>query len=396
MPIGHMFDNFVGPWNQNNPVGNINYGMAFAPQADGTINKVGWWRNGGGGIYAIDRLQLWRVSDQALLWEELNPVDSGVQGWQWTTVSPNIAVLEGVEYVAAYGHTNGQGHAYIAGASMPSYGTGLNKPTNFRRYVSGGYTFPANADPTFAEQVDVEYESGAIPPIEDDPVTSLALENALTRWFDSGVDNTRTAELPWMIKTVVDTIAATQATHTGAIAGVAPTVMGSGGPTLAALAAEVATAVGLTAVGASVEALMNSLLDTPTSPDNAGVIVENIRQSQLLSVGAANSPVAGSGWTFQDTLTGMGSVQWVSPADAFTFTMLDIGSSLRFSQTVGIGTLINWRGWAKPWDGTFWYPEQVQVNGPDCVLRSGGRWPGVGMWVPPDVEWELKAYIYTG
>jgi hypothetical protein len=107
-----------------------------------------------------------------------------------------------------------------------------------------------------------------------------------------------------------------------------------------------------------------------------------------LTVGSAD-------WTQVDQTVGQGSVLWNVPADAYVFHTEDMVESARFAQAVGVGQVHWFRGWAKPWDGANLYPARLEVVGLDTIIMDGKRWPGLALWVPPDVQWTLTAYDYT-
>src|SRR5688500_12076972 len=184
MTLGHMYDQFVGPWSQNTLATTGNYAMAFRPQLEGGAVKVGWCRGGVGAGYSINRLQLWRVQDQVLLWETTSPVDGGGVGWHWTTLSPNVGLTGGVLYCLAYNITAGKTQSYIGGASMPPCEDGLEKPLEFRRYLLNSTGFPATADNSFGHPVDVEFDSTYEPSTGGGTAEEVDIENALVRWLE--------------------------------------------------------------------------------------------------------------------------------------------------------------------------------------------------------------------
>ncbi len=397
MTTAHLYDNFLGPWNENTTAGaNVSYGMVFSPQADGFISRVRWYRIASGGSRKPSRLQLWRVSTQTLLWETTNPVDSTAVGAQDTTVSPNVAVLAGQEYVVVAHLLNGQNHAYIAGGSVPTYGPGLNQPSNFRRYVLNSTGFPINADNAWGENIDVEYTTDEVSEPTDDPATSLDVENSLARWFSSGDDNTRQEHLPWLTHALATSIQTATNETLELVEALATfgTAVAFGSPEEKVQSVGAVLRAIWTNTDAGVPRMETSIKDrTATAETNILNAISGIEPG----VGGGVIPAydGGADWTAGITVAGQGSHVLVEPADAYVFTVMDMVESARFVQAVGTEEIVWLRGWAKPWDGSLFGGEHVNVNGHGCVIESGRRWPGVAFWVPPDVEWTLTAYDYT-
>lgn len=395
MTIGKIWDNFIGPFNENTLGAGQHYGMAFSPQEAGLLTKAGWYRSASGGNRKPTRLTVWRTSDQVKLWETLDPVDGGGTGWHYTTISPNLEVDAGVEYlVSMWLPTNWQ-HPYIDGASMPSYGTGLNKPVLFRGYGASETGYPGNRDANFAETVDIEFDTSANPPPDDDPVTSLDLENALTRWFDSSGDNTRQAELPWQTHFLTGDLQ----TRINALRSVADDVlatidaaMGPGGDLVTG-----SVRAALDALGLSIrdhDTANRDVIMGPGNPTIADVMAEIAAIEGGDNHARDKVSIFSTDYTAGTPVVGVGAEDVLVAADAYIFEVTN-PAVLRSFHVVNGDPTPRHVGSLTPIDGPA-LGQYIPIVWATHFLRiPGARMQGMRVLVDPEIEWEVTPYQYT-
>lgn len=395
--MGTLLENRTGTWVDSLIGGIRTTGNTFKAVGSASLIRARWTRSNTTAANKPNRIAVWDTVTGVVV-ASVVPADDGLVGTQaWVDFSPPIDLIVGREYRVGGRWPNNVMRGTTSVAPTATWpGALLSWGGSIIAYSdAGGADYPGpNVNNGWAEPFDVEVEPGD--PNPDDIATEGGIENALTRWFASGVDNTKTGELPWLthlLGTDMDAKIDILDAITDDIIATIDNAMGPGGTLITGT------------VRAALDA-MYSLLQTdieaqpavvmgPGSPTIADVM--NAIDALPTTGGGGLTPLYdGSGdWTQADQTVGQGGFVWVQPADAYVIHVEDFAESARTERAVGAEEIYWLRGWAKPWDGTRWGPEHVIVNGLTQVVQGVRRWGGIGFWVPPDVEWTITAYDYT-
>lgn len=393
-----LTSNRSGSWSNSGAAAQgFSYGVTGIPAVSGFIDAVRWYRQSTGSARDPSRIQIWDRGAQQVIWETDVPGDDGAVGWQTKNILTDVPVYSGRDYTVTLWVDPGD---IIQWSPYANRGTPDSEwivpPAAAHTTPNASWGFPVNLYNTVFPNVDMRWSdvggNGGTDP--GDAPTSTEAE--LPAWLSSVPEtNTHEGDLPWLTKLVVDTIAATQDTHTAAIAAIAPAVVGAGGPTLATLAANVATAVGLGAVESAISSLVSGLLGNTGEDD-----IHTTLQGIATATSTKRSPqdviaVGGIGWTEIQSTVGSGPFAWTQDADAYTIDIEEVGTNVRQQVVLDGVPIFYMRGFAWWWDGTY-TGHRIELNGLHNVVRQPqSRYPGILIDVPEDVEWTIKAWDYT-
>lgn len=179
-------------------------GVEFEPDRPVTITQIGWYRPTTTASHKPSALRIWNKTSGALLYAAAAVPDDGLVGKQMHDLSVPLDVATGTDIIVSGSYGAGIPFATTANANAPVPDTGLVWLSPKRAYRTGSFAIP-NGFNDFANLTpfDVVFTATDVPDPDATP-TNFNIDNALARWFASGGDNVRTAELPYTSKTVID------------------------------------------------------------------------------------------------------------------------------------------------------------------------------------------------
>lgn len=395
MASKRLFSNAVLPPTLQINTNNYEVGCSFS-LSPGTwyLVGMGWYNPDPAGVSPV-LLRTWRASDQVVL-DTINPApDNNTVGKQEALASGSVVLSGGTTYV-----TTAQLPNAARWATLPDSQKGeaeyplLWVDPEFRRTNAGSYGYPTVTDSTIAPFIYPIVSDG--PVTDESPLIDSDIENALVRWFDSGGDNTRTAEIPWQTKLVVDGIQATQGVHTNTLATVLGSISAGGADTVLARAATILAL--LQGAGGIVEVLQNvyNNLTQGVTLDSLAVDIANVRSDQLLTVGRQLLPVGGAGWTLDFTQSLSASAAWSHQADAYVIEWTDPNAPADKELVDGIQLVWARDHWASVLRGSAvgrHFPLNARVNE---IHGHGVRMPSLLINDPKGFPYTISAWRYTG
>jgi hypothetical protein len=395
--MASLFGSFVGPWSENSGGGGNTYelGHRFYVSSAKDVLSLGWHRANVTSSRKPTAIRLWDTTTSLVVATAPAIPDNGTVGAQIIDLPTSFSLVVGREYIVSMSWPASQPYPNLASSNTVNPQSPLAWATNKRAVEINAYGYPNDAADN-AEYVGVDvYVGDPDEPPPGEYLTRADLDNALARWLDEDdAPPIHPASLPVLIYSYLQTVGGIVDEVQGKVDEIEGVVEGILGPT-----GSLFTGL-LRGYLDNMEQLIDDTLAAvegiaPTI-GTIGTNTANTRLDQLNEAARRDVAVGESGWAQVGQTVGQGSYRWVQGADAYILTVENMVESGRFAQTVGDGHIDLFRGWAKPWDEVSYYPEHVWVQGPSQVIRGGGHWPGIALWVPPDVEWTLTAYNYTG
>ena len=387
----HLFDNTPSGWIADNWAGaNYTDGNNFYAPTGGEVTHFRWYSRTGGAAKP-SALSLWDRFTQTRVAIVTSIPDPTTAGWKEVALGTPYPLVSNRVYTVALEWGNTTDVSYQAYSSRQDPPNGLEWADPSHAVANGLNTYPSGTNTVLIRPVDVTWVGEVSAPGGGEIETIV--EQALTRWFDSSGDNTRQTELPWLTKVLlgdVDTkVDAMRAVVDDALATI-DAAMGPGGTLVTG------------SVRAALDVIFGKVSDESTETQTTIMGPGNPTIADVMGAIAALSPGGGStlppftvgsaDYTQTAQTTGQGSFEWIQPADAYSILFEDVAETGRTVRDVG-GVNIFWaRAWAKPWDGVRMYPHHIDFSGPLAVIMSDRRWPGLIVWLPPDVEWTVTAF----
>ena len=401
MPTASIFENVTASTDLYTTEGSAyNFGVRFHSTVDGYITKLRWWK----GHSVVDNHR----PDALILWDDANraavaqsvpaPPSSGNDNWiDYILAQPIFCPSGKVWCISA--HYPGTGVAvwgrwYHAIATLPTIPPELVLESVSTVNLAGAIAYPSTSSSTNITLLDVVFDSEYTgdPTL---PSTSGDVDDALAAWLSTDANDFPARSAPYLSH-LLDTDTNTRVIAARAVVddilATIDTAMGPGGTLVTG-----AVRVALDALQAAITTEVDAVATTVMGPGNPTIADVMNAVSSIEPTADCGFPmtVGGSDWTQVGQTTGGGSSEWDQEADAYIFHIEELGPGARLAEGVGTEVIYWIRGWAMPWDGVNVYPDRVNFVGPDAVILSGKRWPGLLMHVPTGVEWTLTAFNYT-
>lgn len=368
------------------------YGVAFQVTQTTELSQLRWYRVQAGSANAPTTLRIWRADTSQVVYTAGSVPDNNAVGWQTHTLSPTVTLAPGIEYRVAACWPAGSKQPYFT--TLPSPPSGLAWSSTVRRFNSGACAFPAttNANAEYeAVDVGVDITPGTIP---QTPATYADLLNQLAAWLISTGDNTHQVDgLPWLIKGVVDAVAAELSTVHGVVDAVEDLVDGLPTPINTILS------WGLSGTQADIDTILTwiALAESQlTGASAGGGSAFSALADQIASATSPLSPVQfpSTGWAQVADTTFDTSLAWAQAADLYVVTFTDLGSNI--VNTVAAGIDVSYRlAWWTPLNGGF-SRERRFIDFLDSHLEDGGRrMPGLLLHSPAGGTGTVQAWTYT-
>jgi hypothetical protein len=205
MTTSTLWGNTIGPYSTSTPTQFQSVATNFEVDAAGWITKIGWYKANSNAYTRPGRLALYGYTSGTLIRELFEVMDGSSVGWYWTILPLPLPVADGDKFKIVMDWPHSATYAHLATGSLATPDTGLSWNNPVRCILANAWGLPTSCDNTNALAIDVEWDSEEPPPNGGHLIpTNFDIENALTRWFDSGNDNTRQQELPWLTRLAVD------------------------------------------------------------------------------------------------------------------------------------------------------------------------------------------------
>lgn len=393
-----LMQNYVGPPGTVQKF-QVNWGIAFSVTIDAYITHLHWW-NIETDNRKPDALSLYQVGNTSAL-AQVVPAPQGPSGaarWETYTIPAPVRAEAGTLWIVSAHYPGDSGSQWripwVSNAALPNTPTGINFAAQMRRELSGGIAYPTTATtdniPLLDVTLDTDYD-----PSNPGGITTQDISAALSSWLHSTANDFPTVSTPyltWLLANAIDTaVADTKEMVEGLVAIGIGAKLGDAETALDGLE-QFLYSVAPDSLKSYLDGLSGGIRG-----EGAPTIADVVTAVGNIPTATSGTPrtVGLAGWTQAAQTVGDGSFQWNQAADAYVFHTEVLTESARFAQAIGSGVAHWFRGWAKPWDGANYYPPRLEIVGLDTVIHDGQRWPGVALWVPPDVEWTLTAYDYT-
>ena len=396
---GWLSRNRTGAWSSGgtNATG-FAWGPTGVPGTSGFLSKVAWYRPVSGGNLSPSRIQVWDRGTQALIFELSPPPDNNAVGWQEYTLIQDVSLLAGREYTVAL-WVDPNDTWYYSQQSTP--GTPDN-PWSYAAVkahsssnLSSPYPGNTQAAPYFPN-VDMEWSDVGGGGGET-PSTATDLEAVMSSWLHSTANDHPTTSTPYLNFGLLTGLTADELARYNVIEGrIGTTAAAAGAASLFGKIKEILPVVANVASVAADVTTVLSHLNTPTSADEIGTVIDNLRGAQLREEGRANVPVGDTGWTLQDEDDFSASHFYEQFADAYVLTWTD--TSYPANKMVVDGVEMVWvrDHWAcECRDGAVGkhFPLNARVND---IRISGRRMPGLLIHNPAGYPFNIQSWVYTG
>lgn len=318
-------------------------------------------------------------------------------GWHAVTLGSPLTLLADVPYRLAFVVSAGRNLTFRMASGLPAAPAPFvfaSPPGKIADHYGG---MPTSAWAGVAA-VGFRVEVGDPPPGpggDGDPPTNASVTARLAQWLSSDpLVNERQGDLPWTTFLKAEQARLEAAAAQNGTELILEKMAIPAGATLWPLLQSLATTVGLAAVGATVENIVNNIL----GPARDQTIHERLTllEQQVAAKRAPQDvvPMSDSGWVAATTIVGSGSYHCDVPADRYVLTITEYGSLRPYNV---VGTVPYWlhRGWWATIDDDRIGHYHPIAGHKHMLYEVGQRLPGVLLGLDSDLEWTLTPYNYV-
>lgn len=391
MAIIHLYDNTTGPPSLNSTSVQLNMGVAFVVDTDGTIEGLRAYIGNGGPFYnawSPKYLSLWDESTGARV-DTLGALAGATAlGWAEYLFATPYQVYAGERYRVAWEPGIATAPWYlpqIASTSLSTPPTGLSwasTPACQQATHTDPPQYPASSA-TAATWCDVIFNTDQVSAAGINP---RSLNNGLADWLISTGDNThQTDGLPWLIKTELD---ATKTLVDGI--STATTAASSSGTGLTGFLVAMTPSV-LAAMG-TFFANSNTVLEGSGAGGGGTAFTAISHQIASTIVPAGSFP--GTGWAMTAETDFTDAIAYSQPADLYVVDIYTSDPALGGATFDGVDAIFR-LGWWTPLNGTYLQERRFFDFAHVHLVDGGRRMNGALIALPRTGTGHVQAWTFT-